>query len=72
MQANHDHGISPDERTDILNSGESSGAVKLSKEILASENENQRLENETGEIIMDNETINKASIPVERMIAIGR
>ena len=30
------------------------------------------LENETGEIIMDNETINKARIPVERMIAIGR
>ena len=30
------------------------------------------LENETGEIIMDNETINKARIPVERMIAVGR
>ena len=30
------------------------------------------LENETGEIIMDNETINKARIPVERMTAIGR
>jgi quinolinate synthase len=30
------------------------------------------LENETGEIIMDNETVNKARIPVERMIAIGR
>jgi len=30
------------------------------------------LESETGEIIMDNETINKARTPVERMIAIGR
>ncbi len=30
------------------------------------------LENETGEIIMDNETIEKARIPVERMVAIGR
>ena len=30
------------------------------------------LENETGEIIIDNETINKARIPVERMIAVGR
>jgi quinolinate synthase len=30
------------------------------------------LENETGEIIMDKETINKARIPVERMTAIGR
>ena len=30
------------------------------------------LENETGEIIMDNETINKARLPVEKMIAIGR
>ena len=30
------------------------------------------LENETGEIIMDNETINKARIPVERMTVIGR
>ena len=30
------------------------------------------LENETGEIIMDNETIRKARIPVERMVAIGR
>ena len=30
------------------------------------------LENETGEIIMDNETINKARISVERMITIGR
>ncbi|WP_415304192.1 quinolinate synthase NadA [Candidatus Pelagibacter sp. Uisw_090] len=30
------------------------------------------LENETGEIIMDNETISKARIPVERMVAIGR
>jgi len=52
VQAKHEHGISPDERTDILSSGESSGAVKLSKEILASENENQlRSENETGELI---------------------
>jgi quinolinate synthase len=30
------------------------------------------LENETGEIIMDEETIRKARIPVERMTAIGR
>ena len=30
------------------------------------------LENETGEIIMDKETIRKAKIPVERMAAIGR
>ena len=30
------------------------------------------LENETGEIIMDNETIRKARVPVERMVAIGR
>jgi quinolinate synthase len=30
------------------------------------------LENETGEIIMDKETIKKAKIPVERMVAIGR
>ena len=30
------------------------------------------LENETGEIIMDRETIEKARIPVERMVAIGR
>ena len=30
------------------------------------------LENETGEIIMDKETIRKARIPVERMAAIGR
>ena len=30
------------------------------------------LENETGEIIMDKETIEKARIPVERMAAIGR
>jgi len=30
------------------------------------------LENETGEIIMDKETIKKARIPVERMAAIGR
>ena len=30
------------------------------------------LENETGEIIMDKETIERARIPVERMIAIGR
>ena len=30
------------------------------------------LENETGEIIMDKETIEKARIPVERMTAIGR
>lgn len=30
------------------------------------------LENETGEIIMDKEMIEKARIPVERMIAIGR
>ena len=30
------------------------------------------LENETGEIIMDEETIQKARIPVERMAAIGR
>jgi len=30
------------------------------------------LENETGEIIMDKETINKARIPVEKMTAIGR
>ena len=30
------------------------------------------LENETGEIIMDTETINKARISVERMAAIGR
>ena len=30
------------------------------------------LENETGEIIMDKETIQKARIPVERMAAIGR
>ena len=30
------------------------------------------LENETGEIIMDKETIQKARIPVERMAAVGR
>jgi len=30
------------------------------------------LENETGEIIMDKETIKKARIPVERMAAVGR
>ena len=30
------------------------------------------LESETGEIIMDNKTIKKARIPVERMIAVGR
>jgi len=30
------------------------------------------LENETGEIIMDEKTIEKARIPVERMVAIGR
>jgi len=30
------------------------------------------LENETGEIIMDKETIEKARIPVERMTAVGR
>ncbi|MDA7572653.1 quinolinate synthase NadA [Candidatus Pelagibacter sp.] len=30
------------------------------------------LENETGEIIMDKETIKKARIPVERMVTIGR
>ena len=30
------------------------------------------LENETGEIIMDSETIKKARISVERMTAIGR
>ena len=30
------------------------------------------LENETGEIIMDKKTIEKARIPVERMVAIGR
>ena len=30
------------------------------------------LENETGEIIMDKEIIQKARIPVERMAAIGR
>ena len=30
------------------------------------------LENETGEIIMDKEIIEKARIPVERMVAIGR
>jgi quinolinate synthase len=30
------------------------------------------LKNETGEIIMDKETIEKARIPVERMVAIGR
>ncbi|MDB4189053.1 quinolinate synthase NadA [Candidatus Pelagibacter sp.] len=30
------------------------------------------LENETGEIIMDKDTIEKARIPVERMVAIGR
>ena len=30
------------------------------------------LENETGEIIMDNETVEKARVPVERMVAIGR
>ena len=30
------------------------------------------LENETGEIIMDKETVEKARIPVERMVAIGR
>ena len=30
------------------------------------------LENETGEIIMDKETIEKARIPVERMAAVGR
>jgi len=30
------------------------------------------LENETGEIIMDRETIEKARIPVERMVSIGR
>ena len=30
------------------------------------------LENETGEIIMDKETIDKARISVEKMVAIGR
>ena len=30
------------------------------------------LENETGEIIMDKETIDKARISVERMTAVGR
>ena len=30
------------------------------------------LENESGEIIMDENTIQKARIPVERMAAIGR
>ena len=30
------------------------------------------LENETGEIIMDKETINKARLSVEKMVAIGR
>ena len=30
------------------------------------------LENETGEIIMDKETINKARMSVEKMVAIGR
>ena len=30
------------------------------------------LENETGEIIMDHETINKARLSVEKMVAIGR
>jgi quinolinate synthase len=30
------------------------------------------LENETNEIIMSNEIIEKARLPVERMIAIGR
>ena len=30
------------------------------------------LENETGEIIMDRETINKARLSVEKMVAIGR
>ena len=30
------------------------------------------LENETGEIIMDQETINKARLSVEKMVAIGR
>ena len=30
------------------------------------------LENETGEIIMDQETINKARMSVEKMVAIGR
>jgi quinolinate synthase len=30
------------------------------------------LENETGEIIMDKETIDKARISVEKMAAIGR
>jgi len=28
--------------------------------------------NETGEIIMDSETINKARLSVEKMVAIGR
>ena len=30
------------------------------------------LENETGEIIMDKETIDKARLSVEKMVAIGR
>ena len=30
------------------------------------------LENETGEILMDKETINKARLSVEKMVAIGR
>ena len=30
------------------------------------------LENETGEIIMDQETIDKARLSVEKMVAIGR
>ena len=30
------------------------------------------LKNETGEIIMDQETINKARLSVEKMVAIGR
>ncbi len=30
------------------------------------------LENETNEIIISNETIEKARLPVERMVAIGR
>ena len=30
------------------------------------------IENETGEIIMDEQTINKARLSVEKMVAIGR
>ena len=30
------------------------------------------LENETGEIIMDQETIDKARLSVEKMVAVGR